>query len=237
MAANKRPGIVVAGLVLIAFVSSDGVFAEEKKARENHLYRYRNHEGVLVMDDRVPPEFAGAGYEVLNASGRVIETVPPAAPAAPVSRESAADAVSHAVSEREDKFLLASYSTVADINAAKQRKLTSFQREIDIAKANLDRTRQRRAKLREQAGELQRSGREVPAAVASSLDGLGAEEKSGEDLVRQREQEYRDTERLYDGYAARFQVLKASPPPAVPAGAAEAPSETSEDGAAEDPAE
>lgn len=209
--AHRLTRMVAAGAVLTVLAISGEAFAEKSKnEKANYLYRYRNHEGVLVMEDRVPPEFAGSGYEVLSPSGRVIETVLPAAPAASAAEPGAA--VDTAGSEREDKFLLASYSTVADIDAAKKRKLAQFSREIEIAKTNLNRTRQRRTDLQAQADKAQAGGRKAPAAVIESLRGLDAEEKTGETMVVRREQEYRDTERLYDGYAARFKVLKASPP-------------------------
>lgn len=229
---NWQQTMAVACLTLAALGAVTPASGEERKEQAQKLYRYHNQEGVPVINDNVPPEFVGAGYEVLAPSGRVIEVVAPAA--APPSRPPAAAGVSGtaaagsatddagapaaagaAVSEREDKFLLASYSTVQDIAAAKQRKLAQFQREIDVAKANLARTLQRKGVLQAQADSARQAGREPPAAVLTSLGELDVEEASGEQLVRQREHEYRDAASLYDRYEARFRVLKTTPPAAA----------------------
>ena len=47
-----------------------------KKRKKGAMYRYRNAEGVLVMDYQVPSELVGNGYEVINDEGIVIEVVP-----------------------------------------------------------------------------------------------------------------------------------------------------------------
>ena len=35
-------------------------------------YKYENFDGVVVIDDSVPPELVHKGYTVLNAQGRVV---------------------------------------------------------------------------------------------------------------------------------------------------------------------
>jgi hypothetical protein len=45
-------------------------------ALSRDLYRYYDGEGKMVIDYRVPAEYAGAGYEVLNDKGVVIKVVP-----------------------------------------------------------------------------------------------------------------------------------------------------------------
>ena len=45
-------------------------------ALSRDLYRYYDGEGKMVVDYRVPTEYAGAGYEVLNEDGVVTKVVP-----------------------------------------------------------------------------------------------------------------------------------------------------------------
>ena len=42
------------------------------------MYRYKDDQGRTVMSATVPPEIVPKGYDVLNAQGRIIETVAPA---------------------------------------------------------------------------------------------------------------------------------------------------------------
>ena len=55
-------------VVLLAVISSS--------AFSDNLYRYKNDVGGTVVDWHVPAEYAGRGYEVLNAQGEVVEVVP-----------------------------------------------------------------------------------------------------------------------------------------------------------------
>ena len=45
-------------------------------AEARQLYRYRNADGVVVVDYQVPVEYVGKGYEVLNDEGIVIKVIP-----------------------------------------------------------------------------------------------------------------------------------------------------------------
>ena len=50
--------------------------ASSMVADARQLYRYRNADGVVVVDYQVPVEYVGKGYEVLNDEGMVIKVVP-----------------------------------------------------------------------------------------------------------------------------------------------------------------
>ena len=58
----------LASVILLALMSS--------YAFSDNLYRYKNDVGGTVVDWHVPAEYAGRGYEVLNAQGEVVEVVP-----------------------------------------------------------------------------------------------------------------------------------------------------------------
>ena len=58
----------LASVILLALMSSS--------AFSDNLYRYKNNVGGTVVDWHVPAEYAGRGYEVLNAQGEVVEVVP-----------------------------------------------------------------------------------------------------------------------------------------------------------------
>ena len=45
-------------------------------AAADNLYRYKNNEGITVVDWHVSAKFAGRGYEVLNPLGEIIDVVP-----------------------------------------------------------------------------------------------------------------------------------------------------------------
>src|SRR5690606_5654415 len=62
-----------------------------------NLYRYRDSNGTGVIGASVSPEYVKYGYEVLSATGRVVEVVP----RAPAPEEIAAREAAQAQAERE----------------------------------------------------------------------------------------------------------------------------------------
>lgn len=185
-------------------------------AAADELYRYRNAEGVLVIDYAVPPEFAAGGYEVLNSSGQVIEVVE----AQKSPEETAADGQVPGLSAEEletqarlDRFLNTSYSAPEEISAARQRKLKQLAREIEIVETNLGDTSRQRARELERAANLQRAGQAIPQSVTVSLNKIAEQIEQGQQLLAQRRLEYAETEALYDGYDRRFRELRGLPVP------------------------
>ena len=98
-------------------------------ATADNLYRYKNNEGGTVVDWHVPAKFAGRGYEVLNSLGEVIEVVPRQLSKSELSDKALVERLQRgAEAERArlaewDRFLLLRYSTVDDIDAARDRAL------------------------------------------------------------------------------------------------------------------
>ena len=108
----------------------------------DNLYRYKNDVGGTVVDWRVPPEFAGRGYEVLNAQGQVVEVVPRQLSSGElqnkdlVKRLQQEATVERARLAKWDKFLLLRYSTVEDIDAARDRALRDLKIRLSILASN-----------------------------------------------------------------------------------------------------
>jgi hypothetical protein len=81
-----------------------------------------------------PAAYVGSGYEVLNESGQIVRVVPPAKTDTELERDAVAaraqeaEAAAQAAQLERDTFLLRRYSTIEDIEAARDRSL----RELDI---------------------------------------------------------------------------------------------------------
>src|SRR5699024_8388659 len=125
MATTRRSGLAL-GMVLCGLLASAPALQAQKL-----MYRYLDENQAVVLDDHVPPEFVGKGYAVLSTDGRVIEEVPPAlGPEERRAREAADTAA-----ERErmwDESLLRRYSSVVDIEDARERALREIEAHMDI---------------------------------------------------------------------------------------------------------
>ncbi len=170
---------------------------------DNVLYRYRNGQGVLVIDFSIPPEFAPKGYEVLSLDGKVVTLVPPSGP--PLTQE---QIKAREEQKKEDAFILRSYSAVKEVEDARERKVRMAEKEITILNANLTDIARRRAELRQKAADYQATGRDTPDAIAKVLVDLDQVEANTIRMLGQRKKEMGELNRLFDRYAKRLVELR-----------------------------
>ncbi len=138
------------------------------------LYRYIDDRGTTVLDSRVPAEFISRGYEVLDAQGRVKQTIP----AAPTREEREAARRARAEQERQraaDATLLRLYSSPSDLDRARQRQITQIDNLITTTEGNIAALRDQRDELQARAAAQERAGRKVDQQLINELSGLDDE--------------------------------------------------------------
>lgn len=141
-------------------------------AQAVELYRYVDDQGVTVLSRQgVPPELIGKGYEVLNEQGRVVKVIPPAPSDEELRRLLAEKALAGS-----DKQLLRLYSSPADVDRARERKLVEIDGLIGVARGNLQSARAQQANLQSQAADYERAGRAVPEQLLSQIDNQKGEQ-------------------------------------------------------------
>ncbi|QEI13745.1 hypothetical protein [Cellvibrio japonicus] len=194
-----------ASVVLAVLLLCPQVMAQAKKDTDSrHIYRYKNEQGIVVMDSKLPPpELAAKGYEVMSRSGKVIKVVPPV-----LQGEAAEKAGRERKAKDEqakaDLQLRRSYSNVADIDAAKERNLQSLRGNIGILEANLSGVRTRLAQSQQQAAAIERGGREIPADLLKTIQNTEQEERDIQAQIKQREQEFNQVSAKFDTDRTRF---------------------------------
>ena len=166
---------------------------------ENAMYRYRNDQGVLVVDFSIPPQYVEKGYEVVSPNGRLIREVP--ARGDRLSQEAIAR---RKAQEREDTYILRSFSSIADIERARERKRSMVAREIDILQSNLKDFDLRREALRQKAANYQASGQETPPEIARVLSDLDEHEENTHRLLADRRVQIEEIDEQFDRYIERL---------------------------------
>lgn len=162
------------------------------------LYRYYNQQGVLVTTDTPPPDAAASDYEVVNDSGRVLRIVT-------VLDSSDGQSVDQ---EKQDAYLLTSFSTVEEIYSLKSRKADLLMREIEQLENSLASLAGRENKIFLKAADIELRGEEVPVSVSEQLTILESAKAELIDTLAQRREEYRTLEARYERYTTRFRQLK-----------------------------
>ncbi len=171
------------------------------------FYRYVNDEGVKVLNHTIPPEYAQKGYEILSATGHVLKVVEPA-----ISKEEGEKLAVERRARKElalwDASLRRRYSSVADIEAAKKRKLLELEANMSVLNTNIEGLKEQIETIQSEAAQIERSGREVSESLLANLKGLHVEMENTKAQVVQRKEEYRRLLEKYDRDIERFKVIE-----------------------------
>ncbi|MBD8492226.1 DUF4124 domain-containing protein [Pseudomonas syringae] len=167
------------------------------------LYRYIDSRGVTVMDRQgVPPEYIGKGYQVLNARGRVVQTVPPAPTAQEIRQAEAVKAQASA-----DAQLLQQYSSLDDVDRAKARRLAELDALVGVAQGNIQGLSAQQASLQGQAADHERTGRPVPQTLLDQLKDLRTRQQALQAGILRYQQSRQEAEAAFAVDRARVQKL------------------------------
>lgn len=178
-----------------------------------NMYRYTNEDGVVVVDYQVPATYVGRGYEILNDEGIVIKVVPreltleeKKALNAQEELEAAARAEERRLREWDESLMLR-YSTIEDIEAARERALRELRIRLSILKGNKRSLKQQVENYQAQAADLERSGREVDVARIGAIEDIQAEIDATDRSIDDREREIEEVSAAYQQDIERFQQL------------------------------
>ena len=198
----KRIAIFVALTLVSGYVYSD------------NLYRYKDDVGGTVVDWHVPAKFAGRGYEVLNSQGEVIAVVPRQLSSDELQNKDLVERLKQdAELERArlaewDKFLLLRYSTVEDIDAAKERALRELKIRLSILASNQRVSRSRLESLLARVADTERRG-DVPLKQdVGAIAALRTEIASTGRAIQERESQVQEVTRDYLQDRERFEQLQ-----------------------------
>lgn len=176
------------------------------------VYRYKNAQGVTVMDSSIPPEYVSKGYEIMSLSGKVLKVVP-AALIGEAAEKARQDRIRAEEQAKSDIQLRRSYSNVADIDAAKERNLQSLRGNIGILEANLVNIHERLKMHQQRAATLERGGGAAPEDLLKSIRDLEQEEKDIQSQIKQRETELQGVADKFDADRKRFLEILATEKP------------------------
>lgn len=199
--------------LLTAFAVVALVMAGAPLSHAGNLYRYTNDKGNIVVDYRVPVEYVHLGYEVLSVDGVVLRVVPRALTEEEKKVRNAQDQLeARAMAEEQrlrnwDESLLLRYSTIEDIEAARERALGELRIRLSILKSNRRSLKHQVEGYQAQAADLERAGQQVDVARIRAIEDLQAEIESTERSIADRAREIDDVAGAYQRDIDRFGML------------------------------
>ena len=200
-------------LVLSLVLGPGAAWMAPLAVAQAQMYRYINAEGNPVIAYQVPPEYVANGYEVLSPSGVVIDVVPRQLSKTQrrvldkrqlTQREAAAEA------ERLrhwDESLLLRYSTVADIEAARERALRDLRIRVSVLKSNQRSLKQQIEKNQALIADQERLGNDISPMYFKAINDLRSELVSTERAIEDRYAEIAVQNTSYDADVERFTRL------------------------------
>ena len=183
-------------------------------ADARNLYRYRDDNGVLVVDFHVPAEYVDNGYEVINDAGVVVDVVPRALTNnerqdATLQRRLQQEAADERIRLQQwDESLLLRYSSVEDIESARDRSLRDLKIRVSILKSNRRSLRQKVENTQARVAEAERAGRQPTAQDLEIIDQLKDEIASTERQIAERQSQIDEVSDGYQRDINRFELLQ-----------------------------
>jgi hypothetical protein len=179
-----------------------------------YLYRYTNDQGIIEIGHAVPPQYVHKGYEELNPDGTVNRVIKPALTAEERANRSQDVVLQERAEERAerlreyDESLMLRYSSVADIEAARDRALGELKIRISILRSNVRSLKQQVEGNQARAADIERSGGKVPVAIVEAIEGLRGEIVEAERAIVIRSKEMEVVNAGYKRDMDRFAKLE-----------------------------
>lgn len=199
-------------LILTIAALALGTIATPVEAQ--YRYRWVDDNGTTQISDRVPPDAARFRVEVLNNRGMVIRVMEAAmteeerAEAARVAEEEAAAEAAAAAQARRDNMLLQSYTSVADLERARDGRLQALAAQIRVSRAAVENLQENVNNLQAQVDQRQQNQQPVPEDLANRLTTAREQLEANERFAVARETEYAQIEETFIADIARYRELR-----------------------------
>ncbi len=167
------------------------------------VYRYTDENGVTVLSHQgVTPHAIRQGYEILNDQGRVIRVVPPPPTAAELQQRKHQQ-------EREaaDKRLLELYSSVRDLDIAREHRLRTLDAFVTVVAGNLELARQQISNHEQKIAQQERAGRKPDPELLRQLEQLKKDRQRLESELERRNRLRAQTDNEFASERARLVEL------------------------------
>jgi chromosome segregation ATPase len=178
-----------------------------------NLYRYTDESGNPVISHTLPQDASRRGYQILNSSGRVVDTVAPAL----TDEERAAKKALEEEQRRQaelakqrllaDRQLLRTYSHPDDAVRALRRKLEQMQSLISLKQGNIANLQSQIRQEQSRAADIERAGREIPEQIPQKIESLQAEIRETELEIRRQETAIAKVVAEYEAKVVRLEEL------------------------------
>ncbi len=209
--------------IKILFVIGCHLHTSAVLAGQDNYYRYKDKDGNTVISNSVPADVSNSGYEIVSPMGNVIETVLPRKSDAEIAAEAKAieqqrEAQKQAEATKlqaeqqahKDNILLKSFTSVADINRAKEDKLASIAVLENIVQENLGGLEKQLNDAKAAALTYESKSQPMPATLQKTITESERQIKDGKAFLERKKAEKLEIETKYKALTEHFLELQST---------------------------
>jgi len=178
------------------------------------LYKWVDENGQIRYGDRVPPQYAKKSNETLNKQGVVVESKAAAktseqiAEERKLAEEKAEQERNREKQARLDRILLDTFTNEDEMILTRDGKIEAIEAVIRVTKSRTEKIKQRLAKQKLKAANLERSGKAVPPKLQQSIREARKQIRYNSGYVSNRRKAQRAIREKFEQDIKRFRTLK-----------------------------
>lgn len=197
--------------LLIVFTLSGLTLSSVVQAR---MKCWTNNEGVRECGDTIPPEYAQKSHQELGKGGIVREETKRAKTAEELKEEERLAKIEAEKKKKEeekrkqDQILLQTFSSVEDIERARDERVTALEASIKLTQARSEKIQADLNKRIQSAADDERSGKKPSEALLNDIDSLKRQLKNNESFIADKRAEQEEIKKSHAADIAHFKKLK-----------------------------
>ena len=197
-------------LVMLALAGPTGLMAAE----EARMKCWVNHEGIRECGDMVPPEYIQQGYTEIDGKGFVrdvkerAKTPAEQAEAKRLAKLKAAEQKQKAERETRDRVLLQTFSSVSDIERARDDRVAALEGTIKLAGIRNENTRLKLNDYIKRAAESERMGKTPAPALLEDIKALRGQIENNVRFIAEKRAEQAQIRQAHTLDIERYKRLK-----------------------------
>lgn len=198
----------------IAFVISLCLLIAGQTSSAQSLKKWQDKDGNWHFGDTIPPEFAQQGHEEISKQGIVKEVKERAKTDEELAEEKRLLAIEKEEKKkaeaqaREDKILLDTFSSIEDIESARDDSIATIQSRINLTEKRIEKIKQDLNSRIQQAANQERNGQTPNEALLVDIESLQRQIKTNEISIEDSHKEQEMVKTDYQKDIDRFKALK-----------------------------
>lgn len=178
---------------------------------------WTNNEGVRECGNTVPPEYAQKGSKTINKHGLTVDVKERARTREEMETERHRRELEQRKAEEEkrrieeqaryDRVLLATFVSVDEIVASRDRKLAAIDGTIEVTRLTVETLERKLEQYRKRAGELEKRGSAPPDDLRENMASVQYQIEDNRAFIAKKEEEKAVLREKYERDVARFLEL------------------------------